>query len=428
MDVRDELRSLSRDAPRSAPGDGIDVFRRGRRRRVRRHAAAGVAGVALVAIAAAIVLPGTVPAGLTIEDRIADQPDGETLVTDVPGGWHEVRVGDAAFGIPGDRLIVELAPGDVLSCLNLVDERLAFIAADGYPREPVECRARGSSVTSVVASTLAGAPEAGARTQPVRIAGVAGSVSEYVGPAGDARGEVVTDRVYRFPMLDLYLHFSAVFHEPELDEAILATLTPLIDTETVDGEIAGDDRRDPPAEDAPAAGREPDVDEVVTDEGEPEPTDEPQASDVPPVGDDASSEDRAQEPAGPVALTLTDVRIGRHDGFDRVVLEVAGEGELGWLITSGSEAYHQGSGEPVEVAGEAVLTVALRGMVMPPGDDAFGADRVGPPADAGAVTEVLVGSIFEGQHELFIGTTQPVEFRVARLGAPQRLVIDLIHP
>lgn len=288
MDVREELRSLTRDAPRSAPGDGIEVFRRGRRRRVRRRAATGVAGVALVAIAAAIALPGTVPSGITIEDNIADQPDGEVEVD--------------------------------------VD--------------------------------------------------------------GEARDDVA-----------------------ERDEA----------------PSAGDDRRDPLPEEAPAADPEPDVEEV-TDDGEPAPTDEPEVSDVPPVGDDASSEDRLQEPTGQVALTLTDVRIGRHDGFDRVVLEVAGEGQVGWFITSGTEAYHQGSGEPVDVAGEAVLTVALRGMVMPPGEDAFGAERVGPPADAGAVAEVLVGNVFEGQHEVFIGTTQSVEFRVARLDAPQRLVIDVIHP
>ena len=48
-------------------------------------------------------------------------------------------------------------------------------------------------------------------------------------------------------------------------------------------------------------------------------------------------------------LTLTDVRIGAHDGFDRIVFELAGDGQAGWQVGFTGAPRSQGSGRPVDV-------------------------------------------------------------------------------
>jgi hypothetical protein len=290
MDVREELRSLTTDVPVPPAGDGVEVFHRGRRRRIRRRAGAGLTGLALIVALVAVALPGVPPTGVTIEDRIADQPQEE-----VPD--------------PGDPE-----------------------GPDGAP----------------------GADDAGTSDAP---------------PADG-------------------------------------------------GTSAPDGTTTPEGTDAPDAP--------------PAPTATPTASTVPPLSGDATTADGEQEPGGDVALTLTDVRVGSHDGFDRVVMELEGDGQVGWFITAGDRAIHDGSGEEIEMAGDGVLTVALRGILIPPdrpaGVEGFPSGRVGPPSGAGALTEIQVGHIFEGQQQVFVGTTRPVAYRIARFDGPQRLVIDLVHP
>ena len=50
-------------------------------------------------------------------------------------------------------------------------------------------------------------------------------------------------------------------------------------------------------------------------------------------------------------LTVTDMRIGRHDGFDRVVFEFGGTGTPGWDVRYVDAATSQGSGAPIDVDG-----------------------------------------------------------------------------
>jgi hypothetical protein len=66
-------------------------------------------------------------------------------------------------------------------------------------------------------------------------------------------------------------------------------------------------------------------------------------------------------------MAVTDVRVSAHDGFDRIVFELDGDEAAGYDIgyTRDGEATSQGSGEPIEVAGEAALGIALHGIALP---------------------------------------------------------------
>ncbi len=136
-----------------------------------------------------------------------------------------------------------------------------------------------------------------------------------------------------------------------------------------------------------------------------------------------------QEPSGG-ALTVTKVRVAAQDGYDRVVLELAGDqsGQPGWFVEYSDDPRQQGSGEPVEVDGDAVLSVYVRGVGYPfdTGVDEVSGRPVLPPGLT-SVTDVRLGSTFEGQYEAYIGTSGTLPFRVFRLSNPARVVIDVRH-
>lgn len=133
-------------------------------------------------------------------------------------------------------------------------------------------------------------------------------------------------------------------------------------------------------------------------------------------------------PSPGAAVTLTDVRVGRHAGFDRVVFEVDGVGLPGWDARYVPEARSAGSGLPVAVAGAAVLELGLTGVGLP-GDTGVppyaGPD---PIAAAGpAVREIVLDTTFEGQLVSFLGITAERPFRVYRLQSPNRVVVEVLH-
>ncbi|MGY2005042.1 GerMN domain-containing protein [Blastococcus sp. SYSU DS1024] len=133
-------------------------------------------------------------------------------------------------------------------------------------------------------------------------------------------------------------------------------------------------------------------------------------------------------PSPGAAVTVTDLRVGRHEGFDRVVLEVAGAGLPGWDARYVPEARSEGSGSPVQVAGEAVLRLALTGVGLP--GDTGAAPYPGPGRLAPgypAVREVVLDSTFEGQAVSFLGTAAERPFRVYRLQNPARVVVEVLH-
>ncbi|MEJ5867823.1 hypothetical protein WDV85_08750 [Pseudokineococcus sp. 5B2Z-1] len=205
-----------------------------------------------------------------------------------------------------------------------------------------------------------------------------------------------------------------------------------------------------PVSDAAAATGAPTTEPGTTDPGTTDPgTTDPMTTDGPATdapassapasedGGDAAGEAPAdvgtapsEEAATGAGLSVVDVRTGRHEGFDRVVVELAGDpaGLPGWFAHYVDEPSQQGSGDPVAVEGERFLEVVVRGLGYPfdTGQD----ELVGSVEGQGTalVREVAVGAVFEGQAQVLVGLDAAADapYRVTRLSDPARVVVDVL--
>lgn len=147
-----------------------------------------------------------------------------------------------------------------------------------------------------------------------------------------------------------------------------------------------------------------------------------------PLSGEPSTEEQREDPErGDVAVIRA--RVAAHDGFDRVVLDIEGDGSAGWWTSYVDEARSAGKGDVIDIAGQAVLSVGVQGATLPPdlpeSIEPWINDR--RPGDGGVVTEVVSGTIFEGVHNIFIGLDQERPFLIERFEDPQRIVIDILH-
>ena len=152
----------------------------------------------------------------------------------------------------------------------------------------------------------------------------------------------------------------------------------------------------------------------------------PSAATTPPPegGTGTATEEPSGEP-----LTVVSARVARQDGFDRVVFELGGgDGRPGWRVAYDDTPSRDGSGEPVDVQGRTTLAVVITGIGYPfdTGVDELDEDPA-LPGDLEVVTDVVVGSTFEGSYEAFVGVSGERPFTVQRLSAPARVVIDISH-
>jgi hypothetical protein len=159
-----------------------------------------------------------------------------------------------------------------------------------------------------------------------------------------------------------------------------------------------------------------------------------------PVTEPVADEDAADFPAdtstdtaeasSEARVTVRDIRIGRHDGFDRVVFEVGGTGTPGWDVRYVDDPSSQGSGDPVEVEGDAALQVTVTGAGYPYETGVAEYTGTNPLAVAGTgvVTEVAFDATYEGATVSFVGTANRTPFRVYLLEMPTRVVVEVTHP
>jgi hypothetical protein len=152
-------------------------------------------------------------------------------------------------------------------------------------------------------------------------------------------------------------------------------------------------------------------------------SDEPTA-DPSPFPADASVD--VADPVDPDGLTVTAARAARHEGYDRVVFELAGTGTPGWRVEYVDAPTAEGSGAAVDVPGEAYLQVTLQGTTYPYESGAEEVPR-GPVSVSGTemVQGVVYGATFEGTSVAWIGTGSRTPFRVYALTGPSRVVVEV---
>lgn len=133
--------------------------------------------------------------------------------------------------------------------------------------------------------------------------------------------------------------------------------------------------------------------------------------------------------------TLENVRAGRHDCFDRLVLDVDDvPGALSYDVRYVSAVRAVGTGTVIPLAGNADLRITLRA----PAYDADGGATYTPPNRSRLVgvsgydtfRQVAWAGSFEGQTTVGLGVRARLPFRVMVLDGPgdgARLVIDVAH-
>jgi hypothetical protein len=140
----------------------------------------------------------------------------------------------------------------------------------------------------------------------------------------------------------------------------------------------------------------------------------------------ADAEPDVEAASADASVTVHAIRVGRHAGFDRVVFELGGAGTPGWDVRYVDAASSQGSGEPIDVAGDAVLQVTLTGAGYPydTGVEEYSGGHVSASGTR-AVTEVAFDGTFEGTSVGYVGTAGRAPFRVFLLDSPTRVVVDV---
>ncbi len=126
---------------------------------------------------------------------------------------------------------------------------------------------------------------------------------------------------------------------------------------------------------------------------------------------------------------LRRIRVGRHDGFDRVVFEFEG-GLPAYAISYTAVARRDGSGQPIAVLGTTALQVDLQARSVDMESASF--PKIFRPS--GPLTprfptlrQVRYGGEFEAQTTFAVGLRARTGFRVLELKNPTRLAIDVAH-
>lgn len=162
------------------------------------------------------------------------------------------------------------------------------------------------------------------------------------------------------------------------------------------------------------------------------PTESPAASATACARFGATGDADSAEPLALSALTGAAMRVGRHDCFERFVFQMAGTGERpGWSVGYRDPMTADGSGEPVDLRGDADLAVTVGVWTV---SDFEGRPEEWPPFE-GPDDIVTTGFValrearnlyaFEGVTQIGLGLDRQRPFRVTLVEGPARLVVDV---
>jgi len=132
------------------------------------------------------------------------------------------------------------------------------------------------------------------------------------------------------------------------------------------------------------------------------------------------------EPAADPAL-LVDVRVGAHDGFDRIVFEFMDGQRPSGLVGYKTNVVQCGSGAPVDPAGSHTLAVHFdfTNAHTEAGQPTIPSNTV--PGPGNSIIESERTCDFEAVVEWAAGVDGEQPFKVTLLQGPNRVVIDVAH-
>jgi hypothetical protein len=138
-----------------------------------------------------------------------------------------------------------------------------------------------------------------------------------------------------------------------------------------------------------------------------------------------------------VYMNLADVRVGAHDGFDRIVFEFeepnpnpAGNGGIPrFEIRQAKPPFSEDPSDmPIQVEGDAFVRIVFQGAS---GYDFDGnATYDGPrrlTPGFGTLAQVVEGGDFEATNTWILGLSRPTCWEIHALHNPERVVIDFHH-
>jgi len=147
-----------------------------------------------------------------------------------------------------------------------------------------------------------------------------------------------------------------------------------------------------------------------------------------PLAGDPSTAPR-EEAGDPDTQFVHDVRVGTHDGFDRVVVEHSGDASVGWSTAYVDDARARdvlGLEEP----GEVVLEITIRN-ITPPDElpDELQTWDAGPiEGPSGGVIEQVDAAVADDHHVIVVGLPEELRYLVEYVDAPPgRLIVDIFH-
>jgi hypothetical protein len=161
--------------------------------------------------------------------------------------------------------------------------------------------------------------------------------------------------------------------------------------------------------------------------GDPSPTATTDPSAPASPGNDGFTCDLPIVEAGSAAIAnILDVRVGTHEGYDRLVFEFA-QGTPEFTLDRATPPFTQdGSGFPIEVDGDSFLGLLMRGGTKQTDE---GTSSYGGPTEFETGFPMLLhaveGGDFERQSTWYIGLAEEACVRVLLLDGPPRIVIDV---
>lgn len=133
----------------------------------------------------------------------------------------------------------------------------------------------------------------------------------------------------------------------------------------------------------------------------------------------------SRRPSEPAQLAVAGVHVDHHEGFDRVVVNLAGDGDPGWFVDYTTTPMQVAVGKPLPVGGETFLNINVDGTVHPGEFGVDTADLVQVASPSENVVEVVNGGTSEGRSQIVVGLRGEAPYSVQVLDNPKRLVVDI---